>query len=441
MSFIRIETVFENPRSRNVRDLSMIYNDHKYIREKISLLFGGILDKNSVSGKKIFIKPNWVTHDHKTDDEICLRTNDSLIIGVLEIILDYKPSAVTIGDAPIQGCNWDRMIKEQFYSEIRKLSRDHNITVTIKDLRRTTFDPAKNIPLTELNPISDYVIFDLHHDSLLEPISSEKGKFRVVDYNSDGLAESHKPGHHKYCITREFFDADIVISIPKIKTHQKTGITGALKNLVGLNGDKNFLPHHREGGTAHGGDCYPGGNILRRFAELALDKANRHQGKIIYYFLRSVAFIFWKLSFPDYVHQLSAGWYGNDTCWRMVMDLNKIAVYGRSDGILSQDPLRKIYSLSDGIIAGQGDGPLNPDPLPLGVISFSDVSSMNDICMAVLMCLDITKIPLLNAAIQGVDQQATDISLNGRKIVMSDLSGLAMKAMLPPGWIDYLSAK
>ena len=30
-------------------------------------------------------------------------------------------------------------------------------------------------------------------------------------------------------------DADIVISLPKIKSHQKTGITGAIKNLVGIN--------------------------------------------------------------------------------------------------------------------------------------------------------------------------------------------------------------
>ena len=35
--------------------------------------------------------------------------------------------------------------------------------------------------------------------------------------------------------------------MPKLKTHKKCGVTISLKNLVGLNTNKNLLPHHSLG--------------------------------------------------------------------------------------------------------------------------------------------------------------------------------------------------
>ncbi|NQU99281.1 MAG: DUF362 domain-containing protein, partial [Parcubacteria group bacterium] len=286
-------------------------------------------------------------------------------------------------------------------------------------------------------PLSKYIIFDLGENSNLEPISSIKNNFRVIDYSPDRLATSHSIGIHKYCITKEFFDADIVISMPKIKTHQKAGITGALKNLVGLNGDKDYLPHHRVGGVGLGGDCYPGKNILRRAAEWALDMANKQQGKKIYWVLRLAAIIFWKISIPQKDHQLDAGWFGNDTVWRMVLDLNKIAIFGKEDGTLSKIPQRELYSLCDGIVGGQGNGPLNPIPLPLGVICFSNNSPMSDICMTSLMGLDYRLIPLL-ANVSHNDMKSVEILLNEKKVSLNKLSKMSIDTLPPPGWVDYL---
>ena len=50
---------------------------------------------------------------------------------------------------------------------------------------------------------------------------------------------------------------DLFVNLPKLKTHKKTGITCSLKNFVGINGDKNWLPHHTEGVPANGGDEFP----------------------------------------------------------------------------------------------------------------------------------------------------------------------------------------
>jgi len=441
MNFVRIETVFSDQTSRTVENLSKVYGNTELLKEKICNLIKSILNSDSIKGKKILLKPNWVLHNRKEDDEFCLRTNNSFLLTALEVLLEKSPASVIIGDAPIQGCYWENIISNQLNNEFERLSIKYSVPIKIMDFRRVTFDPKFNCPNTERNPLSNYIIFDLGSDSYLEPISSTKNKFRVTDYDPDRLAESHKIGMHKYCITKELFEADIIISLPKIKTHQKSGITGALKNLVGINGDKDYLPHHRKGGVGFGGDCYPGKNIFRLTSEWIFDIANRHQGKIIYRYLRLTALIIWKLSMPKKTQHLGAAWYGNDTVWRMVMDLNKIAIFGKKDGTVSKKPQRELYSLCDGIIGGQGDGPLNPIPLPLGVICFTNNSSMTDICMATLMGFDIQKISLLRAAYQNIQNDHIDLTLNGVNINLADLSSLSILTTPPPGWVDYLSKK
>lgn len=438
MDFVKIESVFSDKINRSVEDLSKVYVNKTLLAKKIRNVSKGIFDLETIRGKKIFLKPNWVVHNTKKDDEICLRTNDSFLLTALEIILENKPASITIGDAPIQRCSWELILTDKFKSNINTMGEKYCVPIVIKDFRRVTFDPKQNNPIKERNPLSSYVIFDLGKDSCLDPISSSKNIFRVLDYDPERLAESHTNGIHKYCITKEFFDADIVISLPKIKTHQKTGITGALKNIVGLNGDKDYLPHHRIGGTRFGGDCYPGGNVFRRIAEWALDNANRQQGKSAYFVFRLVTSFLWRISMPQKIHQLGAGWYGNDTCWRMVTDLNKIAVFGKKDGTLSKTAQRELYSLCDGIVGGQGDGPLNPEPLPLGVICFSNNSQMADICLATLMGFDIQKISLLRNAHQQIHHKKIEITLNEKKIDLLDLVSLSIPTIPPPGWVDHL---
>jgi len=356
----------------------------------------------------------------------------------MEVILLKKPSRVLIGDAPVQGCRWDDVVRSNLIARIRELSIIHKIPIKIKDFRRVTFDPQSNNLATERNPISDYIIFDLKKDSLLEPISkSGKNLFRVTDYDPDRLAESHEPGMHKYCIAKEIFENDVIITIPKVKTHQKAGITNALKILVGINGDKDYLPHHRKGGSNNGGDCYPGNNLLLKLSESILDEANRHRGRFIYKPLIYLSLVFWKLSNPSPKHNLAAAWHGNDTTWRMTLDLNKIAEYGNSDGTISKVPQRVLFSLSDGIIGGQGDGPLNADPLALGIICFSNISSYTDAAMAKIMGFELDKIPLVKNAIKIDNKKKVNIYFNHKLVDLEELNKISIQTIPPPGWIDY----
>lgn len=438
-SFVDIKTVFKDNNDRTIEELTLIYNDLPRLKEFLTDLIDKNLPSEKIAGNKVLLKPNWVMHSKMPNDNLCLCTNDNFLITVLTIILEKKPSKVMIGDAPIQGCDWDKMRSHDFYKQIKKLSQYHSISIEIKDFRRKIFNPTKNNPITERLPLSEYVIFDIGNESLLEPITKEgKNIFRVTNYDPDRLAESHTKGIHRYCITKDFFDADLVISMPKIKTHQKTGITGALKNLVGVNGDKDFLPHHRIGGTGFGGDCYPGKNYLRLWSELALDQANRNQGKRSFWFWTKLCSILWKLNRTKKTHHMSAAWFGNDTTWRMVMDLNKIAIFGKADGTIAVEPQRELYSLCDGIIGGQGDGPLLPNPLPLGIICFTNHSGFTDICMATLMGFDFQKIPYLAKANESIDFNKIKLSLNDKSINLDQLKDHKTSTMPSPGWEFHL---
>jgi len=437
--FLNIQTVFDTDEDRTIRQLEKVYLDAGLLKDRLHKITSSHLTTDAIKGKKMLLKPNWVKHDNRTTDSLCLRTNDQFLLAALEVILEKKPAEVIIGDAPIQGGDWDRMVSRDFIKTAERIGKHYHVPVKIKDFRRAIFNPAKNNPVSERNPLSDYVIFDVGKESYLEPITNDNSRFRVTCYNPDRLMDSHSSGVHKYCVTKELFKADVVVSLPKIKTHQKTGITAALKNLVGINGDKDFLPHHRMGGTGFGGDCYPGRNYLRYWSELSLDMANRRQGKLSFRSWSKFSSLLWRLSCPGNEHQIAAGWHGNDTIWRMVLDLNKIAIYGKMDGTLSKEPQRHIFSLCDGIIGGQGNGPLEPVPLPLGIICFSNHSFLTDVALGKLMNFDILKIPMLSAASALLNSGDFELMMNSRAIQLNELNAFAIKTIPPPGWVRVLN--
>lgn len=439
--FVKVKTLFTDEENRTLDSLKEIYRNEALLLNYIEELCGNDLPLEKLTGKRIFLKPNWVRHDIKEDHDVwCLRTHDSFTLAALEYVLKGKPKCVVIGDAPVQSCKWDKMLSRTFYEKVEQLSAAYQTEVIIKDYRRVVFDPGKNVVEGNRSSLDEYTIFDLGKDSFLEPISyGRKNPFRVTSYDPARLAMAHGPGYHKYCITHELFNADVVISMPKIKTHQKAGITAALKNTVGLNGDKDFLPHHRKGGEKIGGDCYPGDHILRRNAEHLYDFANSRRGKYSYWFGIKLAALLWKLSFPKSTDSEAAGWYGNDTTWRMVMDLNKIAVYGTKDGQIMKTKQRYYYSLGDGIIGGQGNGPLDPEPLPLGIITFTNHSGMHDVLCGTLMRFDYKKINLLRTVFKLAEKDKVQLYLNGNPCLLEDFEKLSIETLPPPGWVSYLT--
>src|SRR6185295_2164997 len=90
----------------------------------------------------------------------------------------------------------------------------------------------------------------------------------------------------------------------------------------------------------------------------------------------------------------SGNWHGNDTCWRMVLDLNKCLFFFDGAGQRRQRPLRYL-AVVDGIIGGEGNGPMAPDAKPCGVIIAGTQPLSVDCVAATLMGFDWRKLRLL----------------------------------------------
>lgn len=437
-SILAIKTLFSDERERSTELLSNFYKDEKILVDVIrGIMFDAQIDISRFANSSVLIKPNWVIHNRKPKDKECLTTHPRFILAILDIVLETKPTEVIIADAPLQSCKWDKLLPEYFLVGIKQREIENSIPIRIIDWRRRIFVPTENLLLEERRDLDDYIIFDVKGLSYLDPITTEKPIFRVTDYDPDRLSESHKKGKHLYCIAKEVFEVDHIIAIPKAKTHQKTGITNALKLMVGLNGDKDYLPHHRVGGTGFGGDCYPGANLVRRLTEHVLDMANRRIGKPTYRPLRLLSRILWHSVPSSPKHSYSAAWYGNDTCWRMVMDLNMIAKFGKRDGSISSESQRNILYVCDGIIGGQGNGPTNPDPLPLGVIMVSENPAKMDYALALLMRFDPYKLPLISNALSLFGDD-TQMALNGKSCELDEIVDLSIFTKAAPGWVDYI---
>ena len=160
------------------------------------------------------------------------------------------------------------------------------------------------------------------------------GQLYGASYDMAETNRHHTGGRHEYLLCRTPMDADVFINLPKLKTHKKVGITCALKNLVGINADKNWLPHYTEGTPDRGGDQFQSSTTKTRFEHswMAAIKASlRHRPGLSRLFvpIKKVG----RLVFGDtQVVVRSGNWYGNDTCWRMVLDLNKCLWYFDGEG-------------------------------------------------------------------------------------------------------------
>jgi len=75
-----------------------------------------------------------------------------------------------------------------------------------------------------------YTVVDLGKDSILYEIINGYKKIRVTNYDPNLMKEHHNPEKNEYLIPNTILQVDVIINLPKPKTHRKAGITGAMKN-------------------------------------------------------------------------------------------------------------------------------------------------------------------------------------------------------------------
>src|SRR5262249_24057627 len=146
--------------------------------------------------------------------------------------------------------------------------------------------------------------------------------------------------------------------------------------------------------------------------------------------------------------RIDGAWHGNNTAWRMALDVARILIFGRSDGTLAPAPQRRHLVFVDGIVGGEGEGPLAPEPVRAGVVLFSDDLVGADAACARLMGFDAEAIPLvregwrhLGGTPYGRDAAALQVIVNGATSTLDRLGSVLSRPFKAPiGWRGVIEA-
>lgn len=336
-------------------------------------------------GDKVFIKPNWVASRWREscphrDTLYCVITHPH----VIEAVADYVAEAlqgegqIMIGDNPSIDADFSELMK---FTEMERIKEKYDVPVSIIDLRPLVCDDLKNygkkhLMVEQPGDPSGKIEVNLGKDSLLYGI--DPTRFRGVFDEREETIASHTGENQLYTFARSLYDADVYISIPKLKTHQKVGATLNLKGLVGTISNKNQLVHWQVGYPEIHGDEYPS----KEAYETGQQAKVKHRG----------------------------AWPGNDTIWRMVADLYQ--------GMKRKN--RRYFTVVDGILAGEGQGPFCPTSKYANTIIAGEDLLATDCVAARYMGLNPEKMKYLQYFLQqkydGVTLETIHVYENGNPI-------------------------
>ena len=414
--------------------------------------------------RRIVIKPNWVCH--QTDPEFpigALVTSTDLLLSIIEACIRRHADLeeILVADVPLQSCDWPRLVRQAGIDRIAaRFGSLDRPRVSVRDLRASRVRSEEGYLLEEA-PSTDHgdpkgcadVILD--HQSFLDAASAEAASFRVSDYSPEETKSSHRKGYHRYRIARSLLECDLFINAAKMKTHQKAGITGALKNVVGINVNKAFLVHYREGGRSRG-DEFPPDIAWPVVLQSRVRRWALGRSRPVFGALRTGWRGFRRLyglevkGSRDRMERpfvLTGGsWYGNDSIWRMIYDLNRVILYGRPEGgELAFQPQRKYLAVVDGITAGEGNGPLQPLPVEAGIVAVSDNPFLADFALCRMMGFDAMRIPQLahhrefgGGSWGDFDPAAVRLHLDGVELCGIEMLPVLRQFLPAAGWREHI---
>lgn len=378
-------------------------NDYKYIRNMMSEMLEQIRP-----GYTVVLKPNLVKESHlenKREWESVI-TNPEMIRIVMEAVIERLEGDGTIRilDGPQEDSSMRKIMKrlnlKELVSEIQRNTRVHIEIIDVRQWRRFTIggicvykkklrgDPRGNVEI------------DLKEKS--EFWGKKNQDYYGADYDMDEARSYHNQRKNIYVMSRSALDCDIFINLPKLKTHKIGGITCCLKNLVGICTIRNSIPHHTIGSPETDGDRFQSASGIRnsetRLKNIAYAFLKRGNPFINLMFvgIKKGASLFFGSAKKEIVR--NGYWYGNDTLWRSVLDLNKIILFADKDGVMHDVPQRSYFALADGIIAGEGNGPMTPDRKHAGVLLAGSNPVFVDTAAATVMGFDYAKISSIKKA-------------------------------------------
>lgn len=398
--------------------------------------------------RRIVIKPNWVMHEVDRAYPIAALVTDArVIVETVRAAFELFPSVeqILVGDCLEQRADWPRLCDQSGLTPfIKPLEAEFAGRLTFRDLRSVVFRAVGDALVEDSEaPHGDpagYREVQLRAESHLEAIADQSDRFSIHDHDTSLTRGGHRAGDHRYLVCQSVLDADLIINLPKWKAHSKSGLTGALKNLVGINGDKSYLPHFRRGSPRWGGDEYSDEGRWLYWVQNSLHELVR--GTVALDVLRPG----WKVvkqvnnavrrrsstsTMPADFYVVGGSWHGNQTVWRMIYDLNLVLQRADRQGVLQPSAQRATVTIVDGLIAGEGDGPLKARPRDTDMLIAGVDPFAIDTALSWMMGFDPDAIPMLSqrgeylgegwgafdvnelhVSMDGVDQRVTDCPVN-----------------------------
>jgi uncharacterized protein (DUF362 family) len=352
-------------------------------------------------GDRVVVKPNFVTsknfHEHLRGEKLaCSSTHGSVLRPIIDYVLRAcgPRGVVKIVDTPVEGCNLSEVTDGLGVTSLVAWYRSRGASVELLDLRyfrvvpRMFLDDVRrggrslNFGFLVREKLAGdpmgYTVVDLHERSRFHEVRRRGTRLRFHRSHQRTPVPHHVDGRHEYSIPRTVLDADVVINIPKMKTHKKSGVTLALKSCIGLTNEKYWLPHYTAGTPLEDGDEFPTlpplevriENQLQRFPLPGDHSLIARAPKVSDGGTQSGLLHGWALE---------GSWEGNDTIWRTVLDLNRILFYADKEGHLTESPQRRYLAIVDGIIAGEGEGPLASTPRHSGLLVAGEDPALVDL--------------------------------------------------------------
>jgi len=444
-------TAQPNPVYRGVREM---FRQLGYDRHHFGTADWNPLGERIQPGNRVVIKPNLLTHEYRASagtrgDVFSVITHPS----VVRAVADYAAIAlqgrgeIIIGDNPCIDADFDQLLAITQLRQFEPLYRERfGVPCRVLDLRplRTTnleFYGFKSKAEYQPGDPESSTVLNLGQQSCFYGLNPFL--FRGVFTNRWETIRHHHGRRQEYSISNTILNADVYISIPKLKAHHKVGATLNIKGLVGINANKNYLVHWRIGFPGCGGDEFPVAHrVADYFIHAVRSVATDFLPEPLYLRLRQR----FKGSRLDRALQLRkrsshenfrGAWDGNDTCWRMAADLYKLFVRDVSGVRAHRGQPMKFFSVVDGVMGGEGNGPFTPTPKPARVLLAGDDLLRVDCVATRLMDYDLRQVRYLDHLLreEGVDEHEIEVVSEDFDITDYFRGGSRyLRFTVPTGW-------
>jgi uncharacterized protein (DUF362 family) len=370
---------------------------------------------------RIVIKPNLVLH--KVGELSCSIRGLVVHASVIRLLVDYlwlaarrlqQPLEIVIADTPLQSADFDLLCAQNGLRELMRHYQAAGAPVSLLDLRSEHAVINDSFLILERRPLAGdpagSLVIDLATRSLHYDAARESVRYSVQDYDAGVTQQNHCGRVHRYRFSRTILEADLVINLCKLKTHGKAGVTLAMKNIIGANVSKDYLPHFIPGSPRQGGDEFSSDSVHQLVVRGVRDFFYRHPALAPAHRIlkRAASSIEAQRGRAGDLSAYAGAWHGNDTVWRTIVDINRALMFADSAGQLSATPQRQVVYFVDGIWGMEGEGPLKGVDKHVGLLAMGDDPVEFDAKLAYFMGFDPSAVPHI-----GYWREPRDLAIGG----------------------------